>query len=282
MGIAELEPSSDFQSRKPVKVMTDFLRLKRSGTHWPASRGHSCHGDRVPGSGGGHSRVCDCRSGDTCGPRSGGETHRDTLGSTSVLTETHANSRIYTRSVISSWPNRTIRVTNASKKQWTPYMRKSHKQPEWLTSSCDRIVREQVNIQLIQELDEAWSQKKNNTIFLYTVHYTCNIKCEDVQQYYGQWNSITLVFPWIRSQEYAFIFLRQPRWSYGLFISNWAPLVQYVGELYSPHNTNRCICVFHRPASSCSASHRWIWAALHTQTNRHIVMAVWYYYFYQF
>lgn len=39
-------------------------------THWTASRVHSFHGDKVPGSGGGHSWACSRRSWSTCAPRS--------------------------------------------------------------------------------------------------------------------------------------------------------------------------------------------------------------------
>lgn len=44
-------------------------------TYWTASRAHSFHGDRAPGSGGGHSWACSRRSGGTCAPHSG-QTHR--------------------------------------------------------------------------------------------------------------------------------------------------------------------------------------------------------------
>lgn len=40
-------------------------------THWTASRAHSFHGGRAPGSGGGHSWACSRRPGGTCAPHSG-------------------------------------------------------------------------------------------------------------------------------------------------------------------------------------------------------------------
>lgn len=40
------------------------------GTHWTASRVHSFHGDRAPGSGGGRSSACGHRSGSICVPPS--------------------------------------------------------------------------------------------------------------------------------------------------------------------------------------------------------------------
>lgn len=49
----------------PIKGRWDY------STHWTASRAHSFHGGRAPGSGGGHSWACSRRPGGTCAPHSG-------------------------------------------------------------------------------------------------------------------------------------------------------------------------------------------------------------------
>lgn len=56
--------SSHKEEEQRGKVKTFSL------THWTASRDHSFHDGRAPGSGGGHSLACSHRSGGTCAPRS--------------------------------------------------------------------------------------------------------------------------------------------------------------------------------------------------------------------